>query len=741
MRGYKEFLIAPQTEGLDKSLAPWLTPDKAFTELTNVYIEKGVIKERRGVTKYGQLGTFVDDETYATPDDGKVYGKTLDHPTPILGSLSITSSSPAQTVYIDNVGDSSGDGTATLTSAGVSTVTFTANVATGETITCDYHYSDTGTDRVVRGVHYFNRDLTTYDLIALDNRRLSQWETTYGYFKNIPSGTTVTSEAWDAGDDGTSYSKSGAATTNISLVPFTVKITGGTQILYDNGLGGFMGDKGGGTNSIVYSTGKISVDFKSAVASGTDITIDYLHTATPVYDTFDNPALTWGLAWQNVYWLIDNSSNIHIFKHDNYGTNVIDITPRLKLGASGELLTTARCMIVFKERLIFFNTYENNERFSQRARWSAQGNCFTLDAWRDDISGQGDFNDAPTDDEIITIIPLKDRIVVFFEHTIGFLLYTGNPDLPFSWQMLSSTMETDSTFGFWQLEQYVISLGKFNLTACDGVNAQRADAKIPDFTLDIDYEYIDQCYGHIIPEKRQAWMAYPSRSGNNYPDKVLVYNFDEDLVSIYSFLDGDTAGTPLATRCFANYFYILDCSYTYLSNAKYWPEIKTKIDAAGRNAYYDDYQGYTYAELGHQAKDPIVLAGSNDGYIYNVDDNHANNDNGEDYNFSIVTKRFNPYQELGVGVSLGYVDFLVSAMANCEAEVTFFLGFSGTPAIKKKFNCEGTGNKLWKRVYCNATSDVIGYKVSHPVDSEFNNYSFELHAHKPAFKTGGNVIR
>jgi len=740
MRGYKAFPIAPFTKGMDKAQEPWLTPEEAFTDLENCYIDRGILKERGGVSKFGQLGVFEPEEQGFNPEGGNQYTVTLTNPTPILRSVKVYDSGGPQVLYDDGNGVLSGDGTGTIEYTGVDAgdidVTFTGAII--GTTTVDYHYSETGTDRTVRGVHLWNKDNGDFELLAMDKRRLSTWDTTLEYFKNVPSGTAVVDEAWDTGAGGgatKTYTKSGNPPANIPLVPFTVKISEAVteQTLYDNGYGVFIDSVGGiGTGTINYTTGVISVTFETAIGAGDPIVISYHHAATVVYDIWNNSNLVWAIDWQDLVWMCDDSSNIYIYN----GTYAIDITPRLVYDADGHIITSARTMEIFEERLLLFNTIEDGDRYSQRVRCPAQGNSLTVDAWRDDVAGQGDFNDATADQEIVTTIPFKGRIVVFLEETAAFIVYTSDPVLPFGWKMLNNKFETNSTFGFWDFEDFVVSTGKIQLNAFDGTSVQKANKLLPKFTNEIDYDNINQCFGHLVPSKKQAWLAYPSGEVSDsliYPNRILVFNYENGTTSEYEFLDSDRV--KLATYCFENYFYQSDVTYTDLENAEYWSQITAP-------AVYENYENFAYGQVSSQGDDELILAGSEDGYIYNVDDRHSVYDSTEAYNFNIVTKRFNPFMETGRGVSLGHIDFLVSAIADCEVEVRFYLGFTDNDEerLRQTFLCDGSGDKVIKRVYCNAEANVIGYSLAHKPLGSSRAKSFELHSHTPYFKSGSKVI-
>jgi len=100
------------------------------------------------------------------------------------------------------------------------------------------------------------------------------WELVIGSFAK------VTGEVIGTGDG---YATTFTATlANKPVKPGTVKVTDGYETFTDNGDGTLTGDKGG-SGTINYVTGEISVTFASAPASGADITADYQWL-----DVFDN---------------------------------------------------------------------------------------------------------------------------------------------------------------------------------------------------------------------------------------------------------------------------------------------------------------------------------------------------------------------------------------------------------------------------------------------------------------------
>jgi len=633
---YQPFLIAP-LGGLDDQVDPWLLPDQAFSSLKNVYIDRGVIKKRRGSSVFGQLGRFVDDEAYATGNGGKgPYTHTASNTPVIAGSVIITEAG-GQDIVDDGDGTLSGDGTGTVNyTTGAISATFTANVGV-VAITCDYHYSDAGTDRVVRGVYHFDRADGSTELLAFDKRRGSKWDATYKYFKNL-----------------------------------------------DNGSG--------------------------------------------TYDIWNNDNLIWAYAYNDKLWICDNASVIYTYDGTDFGLE----TANLQYGSGGtDTIRSALMIFPYYERLVMLNTLEGSAstRYPQRARWSQAG---SVSVWRDDIAGQGGYNDAPTNEKIVSAAFLRGKLVVFFERSVWLLEYTANPDLPFRWNRINSTREIDATFGTLSFDQYVVGTGKYDLIACDGVNTQTFNKKLPDFSLEIDYDYIDLCFGNRSNSNEQAFLAYPSKGGSvTYPDTLLVYNYTEEAFSKYQFTD--KTGGVMQLRCLEDYTKGADVTFTSMQNGTYWSEITSP-------ATFTDFTNYIWDDLSFQKGELISICGSEDGYVYELPNPNSDDDNGYDYNFEILTKRYNPFQQLGKEVVLGHIDFLVDVFADVEVQVDFYLDNETSPTgtLTRFFDCSGDGARTWKTVYCGASGDTVRIRLKHSGSDETSmNKNFNVHAMRLNMKPGG----
>lgn len=91
----------------------------------------------------------------------------------------------------------------------------------------------------------------------------------------------ITNEAFSTGN-GTSGPYSNTLT-DTPIRRGTVSITDGTQTAVDNGLGGFITTPSGGSGTIDYTTGSVSITFQNPVSNPTPITVTYdAHQGFPV---------------------------------------------------------------------------------------------------------------------------------------------------------------------------------------------------------------------------------------------------------------------------------------------------------------------------------------------------------------------------------------------------------------------------------------------------------------------------
>jgi len=212
------------------------------------------------------------------------------------------------------------------------------------------------------------------------------------------------------------------------------------------------------------------------------------------------------------------------------GTTWATLNPAINSG--GDTIETARIIIPFKDRLLLFNTVENitavDTSFVNRCRFCQNGSPLQADAWREDIVGKGGYIDAPTKEAIITVQNLKDRLIVFFERSTWELVYTGNQVLPFVWQQINSELGAESTFSIVPFDKITIGVGNVGIHACNGLNVERIDQKIPNevFNIHNANDGILRVYGIRDYFTEMVYWAFPSdQQEDKFPRRVLIYNY------------------------------------------------------------------------------------------------------------------------------------------------------------------------------------------------------------------------
>lgn len=242
-------------------------------------------------------------------------------------------------------------------------------------------------------------------------------------------------------------------------------------------------------------------------------------------------------------------------------------------GTNTVYLRGALAGVVFKDRLIFFNTYEGTaggsvQQFPQRARWCQNGTPFfgdsptgqttSADGWEQTIPGRGGYIDCPTNEYITSVAQNKDICLVFFERSTYRFVYTGNEVLPFVWQKINDQLGVESTFSPVQFDTYAMGFGQTGIYAATTNDVVRLDEKIPYtiFQIRNDNFAPQRVCGNINYFDEVVYFAYATEPSDNdpgfvYNNRVLLYNyvnksfaiFKENITAIgYSY---GTTGTQL----------------------------------------------------------------------------------------------------------------------------------------------------------------------------------------------------
>jgi hypothetical protein len=202
---------------------------------------------------------------------------------------------------------------------------------------------------------------------------------------------------------------------------------------------------------------------------------------------------------------------------------------------AGTSIISCRLIISFKDRLLFLNTIENTgtgvRTFENRCRFSQNGSPLQADAWREDIPGKGDHIDAPVKQAIVSAQIFRDRLIVFFERSTWELVYTGNQVLPFVWQQINIELGAESTFSIVPFDKAILAIGNTGVHACNGVNVERIDEKIPDEIYEFHSrpQSVFRVQGIRDYKSELVYWAIPHKDYVDiFPDRVLVYNYKDN---------------------------------------------------------------------------------------------------------------------------------------------------------------------------------------------------------------------
>lgn len=321
----------------------------------------------------------------------------------------------------------------------------------------------------------------------------------------------------------------------------------------------------------------------------------------------------WGTTWgedttsRNLF--VVNGNATDQIKYWN-GAAWTTINPTILIsGGNTYRLESAIMTVVFKNRLVMLNTFESLNagaatQYTNRARWAAFGDPLQVDGWRQDIKGKGNYLDAATMEDIVSCGFIKDRLIVYFERSTWELVYTGNQAQPFTWQKLNTELGAESTFSAVPFDKVLLGISNVGVHACNGVNVQRIDDKIPDTVWQINDGIANtrRVYGIRDYYSEQVYWTFPnvntSEFSATYPNKILVYNYKT----------GSWAFNDDSITAFGYYYAATQSSILWSALDVFW------------NSTDVNWNSGTAQALNEQ-----IIAGNQEGFVFIVDSNQSKN--------------------------------------------------------------------------------------------------------------------
>ncbi len=421
-----------------------------------------------------------------------------------------------------------------------------------------------------------------------------------------------------------------------------VVITGSSpsQVLIDDGAGGFTGD---GTGSINYTSGSVSVTFTLPPAGASTVLLTYsYHPGFPVMGVMNfyptnnvRQLIVADTTYVNRYnpttdRLDDISSSTpyngiatDFWSWVNYAN--ASSVPRLLFcnGVAGDVIQqydgstvsayaptfspgtlNSRQMFNVRDRLVLFQTIENGTLFPRRIRISGTGvNCDNFD---NTATGAG-FIDIPDNTWFFGAAFNRDDVLFFTEAATWMLKFTGNDVTPFTLEKIDGSRGSAAAFSVISYLNRTLAASPRGLIISDGYRVDRMDNNIPDFAFNgIQSDQFLRCFSGFLDEERDVYLIYPSEGVIKPPlltdgesDRILTINFEEDNYAIYR----------LPLSCMGNFQLAITILWSDLTVANGYPNWDALAEKFGNWNAFPFSRG-----------SPISIGGGHKGEIWRLND-------------------------------------------------------------------------------------------------------------------------
>lgn len=355
----------------------------------------------------------------------------------------------------------------------------------------------------------------------------------------------------------------------------------------------------------------------------------------------------------------------------------------------GDRLERGLMIFPYKDRMIVLDTTEGAGlvEHPQRCRYSQNGTVyvtapvpsgltFNAQAWRQDVPGRGGFVDAPTEERIISAGFVRDMLIVLFEFSTWRLRYTSNEAIPFVWERVNSQFGAESTYSVIGFDQGILTVGRTGIVISDTNSVRRIDERIPDQVFQItNINNAQRRVQGIRDFQRQlAYWTFPQGDATRFPNRTLVYNYLENCWTIYR-------------QMFTTFGqFRRDDTLTWGTALNTWGE-EDSLWASG-----DLASGF-----------PVVVAGTRLGEVVFFDRRLTTDFDGP-FNFSYLTKKFNPFFAQAMQCKAIYMYLLIAGTSTGEFSIEHYIDESTTVPIATYTVSTATSGqeKVWRRVQLSA---------------------------------------
>ncbi len=397
--------------------------------------------------------------------------------------------------------------------------------------------------------------------------------------------------------------------------------------------------------------------------------------------------------------------------------------------------------------------------FQNRVRFSQNGSPIKSNAYRDDISGKGDFLDCPTREAIVSVEFLRDRLIVFFERSTWELAYTGNEVLSFRWQQLNTELGAESSFSIVPFDKVVLGIGNTGIHACNGVSVDRIDDKIPDevFRVHNENEGVFRVHGIRDFFTELVYWTFPDpdtapSSNPTFPTRVLVFNyktgswaFNNDSITAFGYfqniIDAEEQSRFRHIICGNQQGFTFIAYSEELRNAPALQISNISLGApltitaythnlnTGDYVYFENVSGTTgindtIVQITVVTADTFTAAIAGAANAYTGGGTLARVTPPD-----IISKEYNFFAPENRNASIGQINFLVDRTDNGEITVGYFPSFTELDIAAEGLttgSIDGT-NTLETTAYASITLEAQQAQLWHPIYMQAEGETIQMH--------------
>ncbi len=248
------------------------------------------------------------------------------------------------------------------------------------------------------------------------------------------------------------------------------------------------------------------------------------------------------------------------------------------------VLTKAKAVAQYNNYLFLGNVVVDGITHKSRIVWSNL---------KDDLTWLAtSFIDIAKDDgqQIMKLIVLGDRLVVFKERAVYNVFFTGDADIPFTVQKSDSNVGTIAQHSVQEIENGIVFLSYDGFYYYDANNSYKISLQIQTTLLGYNSTRFYQARSMRQKNKNRYFCSMPS-NGQTQNDVVIVWDWQLNAFSVYNGIAG-CAMTTVYNSAIDERIYFADYSgYTYRMDTgsdDYPLNVQTAIDAY----YYTNWKHY-----------------------------------------------------------------------------------------------------------------------------------------------------